>query len=197
MTDYGLSSQQLAVICSLSSGATMTAAAEASQIHRNTIASWRRNCLPFQHAFAHAQYDRALYYREKLEELAGLAIQNLQAILTDPDASAAVRLKAALAVIQAVTTPPAPKKRVELDIEKVVIKRDPPQTVNTNLEKVHNPAQSTPPEAAPPAAPPDAPPVHNSAQTPYRRESPKVGRNQPCPAPTIGPFTSCQNGGDT
>ena len=54
MFDYGLSTQQLAVICALSSGATMTAAAEEAGVHRNTITNWLRNLFPFQQALAGA-----------------------------------------------------------------------------------------------------------------------------------------------
>src|SRR6266568_1375016 len=112
MPDYGLSSQQLAVICALSSGATMTTAAEQAGVHRNTIANWRRNDLPFQHGFAHAQYDRALYFREKLEDLVDLAIQSLRDILADPKASPSVKLRAVLTITATACTPPAPKKQV-------------------------------------------------------------------------------------
>src|ERR1700683_5225373 len=118
--DFGITDQQLAVICALSSGATIIAAAEQAGVHRNTINNWRRNSLPFQHAFAHAQYDRALYFREKIEDQIDLAIQTLHDLLADPKTPPSVRLKAALAVIQTASTPPAPKKQVELDIEKMV-----------------------------------------------------------------------------
>jgi hypothetical protein len=77
MTDYGLSPQQLRVIDALSSGATMTHAAEQAGIHRNTLSNLRCNLLPFQHALAHAQYDRALLYREKLEDLADADIEKI------------------------------------------------------------------------------------------------------------------------
>jgi hypothetical protein len=148
MPDYGLSSQQIAVICALSSGANMTTAAEQAGVHRNTIANWRRNSLPFQQGFAHAQYDRALFYREKLEDLIDLAIKSLHDILTDPKAPPSVKLKAALAIMTTACTPPAPKKQVELDIEKIVIKRTPPQNVTEDQFEptpvVPNDAQSTP-----------------------------------------------------
>src|SRR5487761_2055397 len=98
MLDYALSAQQIEVISALSNGATMTTAADQAGVHRNTIANWRRNQLPFQHALSHAQYDRAMLFREKAEALVDVAIQPLQAILADPKAPASVRLKAALAV---------------------------------------------------------------------------------------------------
>ena len=70
----------------------MTTAAEHAGIHRNTIANWRRNDLTFQYSLAHAQYDRAMLFREKTEALVDLAVQTLQEILTDPHAPAGVRL---------------------------------------------------------------------------------------------------------
>src|SRR5579871_2523786 len=100
MSDYALSPQQLEVICALSSGATMTDAAQQAGLHRNTIALWRRNQLPFQHALAAAQYDRALLYREKAEALADRAFQTLDDLLADPKTPASVRLKAALVIVQ-------------------------------------------------------------------------------------------------
>jgi transposase-like protein len=169
MTDSILSPQQLAVICALSNGASVTDAAAEAGVHRNTIANWRRNLLSFQNSLANAQYDRALFFREKMEELAGRAVETIQQILTDPKAPASVRLRAALAVMQVASTPPEPKKRTELEIKKVVVEQ-------TQLE-VHNDAQ---PEPA--SNPPN---VHNSAQSPYRRETPGApsgpGRNEPCP----------------
>jgi hypothetical protein len=69
MLDLALTPEQIAVISALSSGASMTEAAEEAGVHRNKIANWRRNQLPFQHALAEAQYDRALYYREQAEAL--------------------------------------------------------------------------------------------------------------------------------
>jgi SEC-C motif len=185
MTDYGLSAQQLAVICALSSGATMTAAAEESGIHRNTINNWRRNLLPFQQAFASAQYDKAILFREKLEGLVDLALQTIRDILTDPKAPAGVRLKAALAIVNTAITPPEPKKQIELDIERVAVAPSP---------KVHNNAQSeiSVPSSSPVTDPPPPPEMaHNSAQQPIRRSTPKVGRNESCPCGSGKKFKRC------
>ncbi len=134
MNDLVLSTQQLAVICALSSGATMTDAAEQAGVHRNTIANWRRNALPFQYALAHAQYERALVFREKAEALADLAIGTIQAILTDPKAPAGVRLKAALAILQTASTPPEPKRQLLLEFEKIKVV-DNPQPQNPRAQR--------------------------------------------------------------
>jgi transposase-like protein len=180
MTDSGLSTQQLAVICALSSGATSTDAAAQAGVHRNTIANWRRNLLPFQYALANAQYDRALFFREKMEDQADAAIQTIQQILTDPKAPASVRLRAALAVMATASTPPEPKKRTELDLEKIVHPRTEPEVITP--EQISD-AQL--------GVVPNQPKVHNSAQAPYRRETPKVGRNEPCPCGSGQKYKRC------
>jgi transposase-like protein len=138
MTDYGLTPQQIEVIDALSSGVTMTAAADQVGIHRNTLSNWRRKSLPFQHAFAHAQYDRALLFRERSEELADIAAQAVREILSDPNTAPSVRLRAALAIMNTVSTPPEPKKQVLLDIEKIVFRKEPAQEFpNESLGKAH------------------------------------------------------------
>jgi transposase-like protein len=187
MTDYGLSPQQLAVICALSSGATMTGATNEAGIHRNTVNNWRRNLIPFQQALASAQYDKAMLFREKLEGLVDLALQTIRDILTDPKASSSVRLKAALAIINTAATPPAPKKQIELDIEKVAVAHAP---------KLHNNAQSgncvPTPSSSPADSSPDTQPVHNSAQPiAPRTVPPKIGRNEPCPCQSGLKYKRC------
>ena len=59
MSDSLISSQQLQVIMALSEGMSATAASAQAGVHRNTIANWRRNSLPFRESLADAQYDRA------------------------------------------------------------------------------------------------------------------------------------------
>jgi len=197
MTDYGLTPQQFTVICALSNGATAADAAEQAGVHRNTIANWRRNTLPFQYALAHAQYDRALLFREKAEALADLAIENIRKILTDPEAPAAIRLRASLSILQIVSTPPEPKKQITLEIEKIKIVDTPEPHVldqQNDQPNLHNRAQSTPlPGAEIAAARPVAASqsMHNSAQTPFRREHPKVGRNDACPCGSGKKYKRC------
>jgi transposase-like protein len=176
MTDYGLTPQQIAVIDALSSGATMTAAAGQVGAHRNTVAHWRRNNLAFQHALAHAQYDRALLYREKSEELADVAARAIRDILDDPKTAASVRLRAALAVMNTISKPPEPKPQVQLDIEKIVIRKQPPQEFSSES------FDSKP-----------APIVQNCASQPQtiRRDHPKVGRNDICPCGSGQKFKRC------
>jgi transposase-like protein len=185
MLDRILTPEQLIVISALSSGATMTEAAEEAGIHRNTIANWRRNQLPFQHALAEAQYDRALYYREQAEALVDQAFAAINQILADPKTPASVRLKAALALIQLATTPPPPKKQIEL-----VFQSQPSQNLHNSAQPA--PAAPKPPEPRRPVTQMQMPPiVHNSAQQPTRREHPKVGRNETCPCGSGQKYKRC------
>lgn len=192
MSDYALSPQQLAVICALSTGATVAAAAaEQAGIHRNTISNWRRNQLPFQHALAHAQYDRALYFREKLEDLVDLAIQSLQQILTDPNAPPSVRLKAALAIIATASAAPAPLLPQSVH-NHAQTKPEPADAAEPELSAtepiVHNSAQGDRSRNKPPAQPSKIP--HKNAQSP-RCVPPQTGRNQPCPCQSGKKYKRC------
>ncbi|HEY3838969.1 MAG TPA: hypothetical protein VGL72_20490 [Bryobacteraceae bacterium] len=136
MSDHHLSAPQLTVISALSTGATLTAAAHEAGVHRNTINNWRRTSTPFQHALVEAQYDRALYYREKIEAEIDLAIQTLHALLTDPKTPASVRLKAALTIIQTAATPPQPSPQIAAPRYKNA--QDPIEPQAPNPSPAHN-----------------------------------------------------------
>jgi len=169
MFDEALSPQQLQVIDALSEGMNSTDAAALAGVHRNTIANWRRNSLFFREALADAQYDRALLFRDKAEELLDLAFATLDNILSDPKAPSSVRLKAALFIIERATTPPPMKKPVPLDIEEIHVSRQ------ETVPQVHKEAQSAPPA-----------PVQT-----IRREGPKVGRNDACPCGSGQKYKRC------
>lgn len=180
MFESVLTPQQQQVINALTEGVNMTDAAAQAGVHRNTIANWRRNSLFFREALADAQYDRALLFRDKAENMLDLAFETINTILTDPKASPSVRLKAAMFIIEKATTPPPPKKPVPLDINDI------------HVHSVHKDAQ--PPAASPAPTPKNPPVVHNpaqNAQTPFRRETPKVGRNEACPCGSSKKFKHC------
>jgi hypothetical protein len=190
MFDEALSPEQLIVIIALSEGVNLTDAAAQAGIHRNTIANWRRNSLFFREALADAQYDRALFFRDQAEDRLDLAFKTVDSVLNDPKASPSVRLKAAMFIIGKAVTPPAPRKQVPFDVQEIRVTKAPPaQTV----PKVHNQAQQ--PAAQPhaenqPSAHQDAQNAQN-AQTPFRRETPKVGRNEACPCGSGRKYKHC------
>jgi len=158
--------QQTIVLDALASGASVTDAAEQAGVHRNTIANWSRENVAFRIGLTNAQYDRALFLREKAEEMTDLAFQTLKVIMSDDKASPSVRLRAALAVVKLVTSQMPPPKRVSLhDVDQTMAAAEEPEEDEDEFE---NPAQTAQSET--PA----------TVQT-IRRDHPKTGRNEACP----------------
>jgi hypothetical protein len=147
-----------------------------AQIHRNTIGNWRRTNPAFAQALADAQYDRVLFWRDSAEEHAPLAIFTICEILNNPKAPAAVRLRAALAMLQHATTlpPPAPAEQPVAPAE------DPANTTAAQAEETAANRTSPIPDAPVPTKP--TPLVvhpgklhnlHNVAQMPAARSQGK------------------------
>jgi preprotein translocase subunit SecA len=173
---YDLSPQQIQVLQALLSGVTMTAAADAAGVHRNTVSHWRASHLGFRYAINDALYERSLHHRERALELIDLAYEQLHHLLAAPDTPAGIRMKAIQYIIEKATTAPEPKPEVELNFETVQC------TPESHPRNLHNSAQ-------PPAPKPEPAPVQT-----IRREGPKVGRNDPCPCGSHKKFKqSCIN----
>jgi hypothetical protein len=92
-----LTSAQQRALALLSAGFTAAAAARSVGVHRNTVANWLRSSI-FREALFQARSDQALAWREQAGSLTPQAIGAIQAIMADPQAPAAVRLQAALAI---------------------------------------------------------------------------------------------------
>jgi transposase-like protein len=182
-----LNPPQLQVIDALSNGASMTDAAAQAGIHRNTIARWRRNSPDFREALAITRHDRALLYRDRAVELADLAFETLRGVLTDPKSSLSIRLRAAIFIIDKVSTPPKFEKEDPASLTDMV---------DTMEEAAH--AHQQPPADAqncttvPNGQPETASQVHNFAQPgTYRRSEPKTGRNDTCPCGSGKKYKIC------
>jgi preprotein translocase subunit SecA len=94
---HHLTPAQQRVLALLSAGSTATAAAQFVGVHRNTVGNWLRSTA-FREALIETRRDQGLAWREQARSLAGQALGAIQAVLADPQASAAVRLEAALAI---------------------------------------------------------------------------------------------------
>jgi len=183
------------VLALLSAGSTATAAAEAAGIHRNTVGNWLRSSLDFRQALAQAHYDKALVWREKAESLASDALHTVERMLIDPTTPAAVRLKAALAIVGIATTPPLlppgeyqPLGPPAWQATMAAAQAMPPEP-RSAPDKMHNDAQAGP--EAPQTPPENAHAgVHNNAQV-RPASVPKVGRNEPCPCGSGRKFKYC------
>jgi len=173
MNDSHLSSQQFQVIDALSSGASLTQAAAAAGVHRNTIANWRSSSPQFQQALADLESGCALIFRERAQQLADLAFDSLREVLQDPKASPSVRLKAAIFIIQT-AMPSSPSKT-----------RKSPTFNNTPPEQPQK--ELTPAQECTTAD------LHKNAQKPepYRRPGPKIGRNEACPCGSGQKYKRC------
>ncbi|MFN7934962.1 MAG: SEC-C metal-binding domain-containing protein [Bryobacteraceae bacterium] len=100
-----LTTQQLQVIQALSSGLSVTAAADAAGLHRTTVHHWSRNIPEFRDTLAASKQAHIDIYRDGMNALAAPAITILRNIIEDETASPALRVRTALAIIKFVTTP--------------------------------------------------------------------------------------------
>jgi len=130
MSATSLTSAQQKVLALIVAGSTATAAAAAVGIHRNTVSNWMR-CLPgFSEAFAQARFDQALQWDEQTTKLVSAALHTVGGIMSAPDSPDAVRLKAALAILD----------RASALLSPLAASPQPPS--GEQLAQVHNPAQS-------------------------------------------------------
>jgi hypothetical protein len=96
--ETSLSTVQIDAVAFLAAGNSILAAAQSAGVHRATIHNWLK--LPdFCAALAEARSDYADHMRTKLKEIAALALDTIRQTLTDSQVSPAVKLKAALAVL--------------------------------------------------------------------------------------------------
>jgi hypothetical protein len=173
MFDSALSAPQLQVVDALLNGANLNAAAELAGVHRNTIANWRHTSPAFQSALAVAQAEMAQALHEEALARAAKAFQALDQILDDPKSSTSARLRAALFILNHAMPGARSKSRMPYDYSKPV----PPE-----------------PAAEAPAASQNFKNLHKNAQIqpePYRRSSPKIGRNDRCPCGSGKKFKQC------
>ncbi len=127
---------QIEVLKSLAEGASVTAAAEKSGVHRSTVHLWTRDHPTFARALLAARQYRADRIIDELSDLSQLALDTFRQLLSDPNTPAATRLKAAMEIVKLVqsqrptelaqlkgecrpTTPdPAPREPIALEIAK-------------------------------------------------------------------------------
>ncbi|MBS1828914.1 MAG: SEC-C domain-containing protein [Acidobacteria bacterium] len=100
-----LSAKQLQVIEALSTGLSVTAAADAAGLHRTTVHHWSRNIPEFRDTLAAVKQAHIDIARDEMNSLAAPSIAILRAVIEDPNASPSLRVRTALAIIKFVTTP--------------------------------------------------------------------------------------------
>ena len=90
---------QAQVIAFLAQGRSVTAAALEAGTHRTTIYNWLRHEPAFKTAAENARREYGRTLNDQLRDLSARALETLRNLLDDPNIPAAIRLKAALAVL--------------------------------------------------------------------------------------------------
>jgi len=100
-TKSTLTPKQVQVIGSLASGATVTDAAKEADIDRTTVYLWMKTDDLFAAELNRSRQEYADAVNGQLRGLAAEAVKTVREMLTGADVFPAVRLKAALSVLQA------------------------------------------------------------------------------------------------
>jgi len=99
-----LAPHQADVIAALMRGASVTDATRQANVDRTTFYLWIKSDVIFQAELNRAKQEQAEAMRAQLRGLADAAVSTVREMLTGADVPAGVRLKAALAVLQATGT---------------------------------------------------------------------------------------------
>jgi transposase-like protein len=95
-----LSDVQRRVLQSLAEGTTVTTAAAANGIHRTTIYHWIRTLKEFAAGVESAKAEYRQQLSDELKEMSATALATLRRLMTDAATPSAVKLKAALSVLE-------------------------------------------------------------------------------------------------
>lgn len=104
MSSAELTPKQLLVLNSLLGGESITTAARSAGVHRATIYLWRQQ-EAFNQAYEKSRCTRAQAIDDHLSDLSADALCTLHSVLNNTDVAPSVRLKAALAVLNAAVRP--------------------------------------------------------------------------------------------
>ena len=160
-----LTAVQQDVLQALVAGQSISAAAKAAGIHRSTVHLWTQKHPAFSRALLAARHDRADLLLDELGGLAGLALDTFRHILSDEQAPASVRLKAAMEIVKLVEAQrPTFRETTLTEVQFDRIDRD---------LQLHQVAQASKPASKPVLK------VQN------------VGRNAPCPCGSPLKYKRC------
>jgi len=95
-----LTPQQQRAIERLLLGATITEAAQAAGVSRQTVSEWSNHHWPFQSELSERRAQALRDVQQRLEEAALMAVEVLAQIAADPAQPAGVRIKASVAILE-------------------------------------------------------------------------------------------------
>lgn len=102
-----LTPAQAQVVRSLAAGRSVSAAAREAGLHRSTIHNWLNQSPAFVEAVRQARLDFQIELSGQLLDLSAAALESLRGLLSNPDTPPAVRLRAALAILDRPLPAPA------------------------------------------------------------------------------------------
>jgi hypothetical protein len=181
--DSTLTPQQHRIVTLLAAGNTLTEAAAAENIHRNTIGYWRRTVPAFARELEFAVREQRLYWHEQATSLAPVAIQVIEDCLTNPNSSPSLRFRAATFLLKLAIDPQAkairPLATVAPELEAIsgqmlAMRKE------INEEKIDT-VQATEVYVA----------AQNCTKPQPIRVAPQPGRNQTCPCGSGVKYKRC------
>ncbi len=192
-TDYSpdptLTSLQHRIITHIASGHSITQSALAENIHRNTVAYWRRTIPAFARELEFATREQRLYWHEQAILLAPQAIDAIHSALTSPDSSPSLRFRAATLILKMATDPGSkalkgfPTLPAELE------------AMSGQMLGWRKESQAQQPEPAAPESIVQPAKIFVAAQSCTKtqpiRVTPQPGRNETCPCGSGVKFKRC------
>lgn len=169
---------QESVLTAVALGGAALDAMRQAGIDEDTIAAWLRD-KEFCDALAQARIRKQLLYADQAEALAGEALARLRVLMSDPEATRSLNLRATLKVLDCAL------RFLDPHTSALVVPDPPP---NTGIQhqnprsdrKNHHSSTAGTVETMPKTAPPP---------TPIRVV--KIGRNQPCPCGSGRKYKYC------
>ena len=156
-----LTAVQQDVLQALVAGQSISAAAKVGGIHRSTVHLWTQKHPTFARALLAARHHRAELLLDELGGLTDLVLDTFRHILSDEQAPASVRLKAAMEIVKLVEAQrPTVRQTTLTEVQFDRVDRD---------LQLHQVAQASQP----------AP------------QTPNVGRNAPCPCGSPLKYKRC------
>jgi hypothetical protein len=178
--DPTLTPQQHRIITLLASGNNITQAAAAENLHRNTVANWRRTIPAFARELEFALREQRQYWHEQATRLAPQAIQTIEDTLTNPKASPSLRFRAAALILKLLADPQTKPTKGFPALS--------PETEARQGEflQMHKAAQAN--EQASEETPI---PAQTCTKPQPIRVTPQPGRNAPCPCNSGQKYKRC------
>ena len=192
--DPSLTPLQHRIITRIASGQSTTQSAAAENIHRNTVAYWRRTIPAFARELEFATREQRLYWHEQATLLAPQAIDAIQSALTSPHSSPSLRFRAATLILK-MATDPGSKALKGFPTLPAELEAMSGQMLGWRKESQSQPEPATPETNFDIVQPAKISVAAQSCTKPQPiRVAPQPGRNETCPCGSSLKYKRCCSG---